>query len=198
MAVYKDKWNGYKGDTWRVAVYYKDWKEIRRKHEKRGFATKKEALAYEREYIAKTSKDTNMGFDTFVDIYMSDIKPQIKLSTYVTKENIINAHICSYFENKSLSEITANDILQWQNALLSLRDDDGKGYSQTYLRTIQNQLNAIFNHAVKYYDSPVQIAERLGHESVTITERYSHLYPSVQKDMAKKLDTVFKEEDNND
>ena len=154
MAVYKDKWNGYKGDTWRVAVYYKDWKGIRRKHEKRGFATKKEALAYEREYIAKTSKDTNMGFDTFVDIYMSDIKPQIKLSTYVTKENIINAHICSYFENKSLSEITANDILQWQNALLSLRDDDGKGYSQTYLRTIQNQLNAIFNHAVKYYDLP--------------------------------------------
>lgn len=154
MAVYKDKWNGYKGDTWRVAVYYKDWKGIRRKHEKRGFATKKEALAYECEYIAKTSKDTNMGFDTFVDIYMSDIKPQIKLSTYVTKENIINAHICSYFENKSLSEITANDILQWQNALLSLRDDDGKGYSQTYLRTIQNQLNAIFNHAVKYYDLP--------------------------------------------
>ena len=154
MAVYKDKWNGYKGDTWRVAVYYKAWKGIRRKHEKRGFATKKEALAYEREYIAKTSKDTNMGFDTFVDIYMSDIKPQIKLSTYVTKENIINAHICSYFENKSLSEITANDILQWQNALLSLRDDDGKGYSQTYLRTIQNQLNAIFNHAVKYYDLP--------------------------------------------
>ena len=152
MAVYKDKWNGYKGDTWRVAVYYKDWKGVRRKHEKRGFATKKEALAYEREYIAKTSKDTNMGFDTFVDIYMSDIKPQIKLSTYVTKENIINAHIRSYFENKSLSEITANDILQWQNALLSLRDDDGKGYSQTYLRTIQNQLNAIFNHAVKYYD----------------------------------------------
>ena len=44
--------------------------------------------------------------------------------------------------------------MQWQNALLSLRDDDGKGYSQTYLRTIQNQLNAIFNHAVKYYDLP--------------------------------------------
>ena len=44
--------------------------------------------------------------------------------------------------------------MQWQNELLSQRDDDGKGYSQTYLRTIQNQLNAIFNHAVKYYDLP--------------------------------------------
>ena len=46
------------------------------------------------------------------------------------------------------------DILQWQNALLSLRDDQGKGYSQTYLRSVHNQLNAIFNHAVKYYDLP--------------------------------------------
>ena len=53
MAVYKDKWNGYKGTTWRVACYYKDWKGVRRKHEKRGFSTKKEALKYEREFLAK-------------------------------------------------------------------------------------------------------------------------------------------------
>lgn len=154
MAVYKDKWNGYKGDTWRVAVYYSDWKGVRKKHEKRGFATKKDALAYEREYIAKTSKDINMGFNTFVDIYMDDIKPQIKLSTYETKNNIINTHIRPYFENMSLSDINATDILKWQNEMLMQRDDNGKGYSPTYLRTIQNQLNAIFNHAVKYYDLP--------------------------------------------
>jgi integrase len=154
MAVFKDKWNGYAGNTWRVSVYYKDWQGIRRKQEKRGFATKKEAQVYEREFIAKSSKDINMGFGTFVDIYMSDVKPQIKLNTYLTKENIINAHIRSYFENRSLASITPTDILQWQNDLLSKRDDDGKGYSQTYLRTIQNQLSAIFNHAVKYYDLP--------------------------------------------
>ena len=154
MAVYKDKWNGYKGDTWRVACYYKNWKGERKKHDKRGFATKKEAVAYEREFLAKTSKDINMGFNTFADIYMGDIRPQIKASTMATKENIINTHIRPYFENMSLSEITSTEILQWQNELLSLRDDNGKGYSHTYLRTIQNQLNAIFNHAVKYYDLP--------------------------------------------
>ena len=137
-----------------MSVYYKDWQGIRKKHEKRGFHTKKEALAYEREFIAKTSKDINMGFGTFIDIYMSDMKPQLKRNTYLTKENIINSHIRGYFENRSLASITATDILQWQNELLSQRDDDGKGYSQTYLRTIQNQLNAIFNHAVKYYDLP--------------------------------------------
>ena len=154
MAVYRDKSNGYDGKTWRVAVYYTDWQGNKKKHEKRGFKTKKSAQSYETEFIAKKKKDINMGFSAFVELYLTDIKPQIKLTTYVTKENIINTHILPYFENKSLSDITSVDILQWQNELLILRDDNGKCYSQTYLRTVQNQLNAIFNHAVRYYDLP--------------------------------------------
>lgn len=164
MAVYKDKWNGYDG-TWRVACYYKDWKGVRRKHEKRGFKTKRDAKAYEQEFLARKTKDINMGFGTFIDIYMSDVGPQLKQSTMANKENIIESHIRPYFENKSLSEITSTDILQWQNSLLSLRDDQGKGYSQTYLRTIQNQLSAIFNHAVKYYDlqkNPCAATKKMG------------------------------------
>lgn len=74
MAVYKDKWNGYDG-TWRVACYYKDWKGVRRKHEKRGFKTKRDAKAYEQEFLARKTKDINMGFGTFIDIYMSDVGP---------------------------------------------------------------------------------------------------------------------------
>lgn len=154
MAVYKDKWNGYNGETWRVSCYYKDWQGNRKRHEKRGFTTKKEASAYEREFLLKTSKDINMGFGAFIDIYMADIRPQIKRSTYATKENIVNMHIRPYFENLSLSGITSTEILKWQNDLLMLRDDNGKGYAPTYLRTIQNQLNAIYNHAVRYYDLP--------------------------------------------
>ena len=164
MAVYKDKWNGYDG-TWRVACYYKDWKGVRRKHEKRGFKTKRDAKAYEQEFLSRKTKDINMGFGTFIDIYMSDVGPQLKQSTMANKENIIESHIRPYFENKSLSEITSTDILQWQNSLLSLRDDQGKGYSQTYLRTIQNQLSAIFNHAVKYYDlqkNPCAATKKMG------------------------------------
>lgn len=164
MAVYKDKWNGYDG-TWRVACYYKDWKGVRRKHEKRGFKTKRDAKAYEQEFLARKTKDINMGFGTFIDIYMSDVGPQLKQSTMANKENIIESHIRPYFENKSLSEITSTDILQWQNSLLSLRDDQGKGYSQIYLRTIQNQLSAIFNHAVKYYDlqkNPCAATKKMG------------------------------------
>ena len=144
MAVYKDKWNGYNNESWRVSVYYKDWKGEQKRHDKRGFKTKKEAVAYEREFLARNNKDINMGFDTFVDIYLGDLKPQIKASTYATKESVIDAHIRPYFKNKSLAEISSTDILQWQNELLSLRDDQGKGYSQTYLRSIQNPVKRNF------------------------------------------------------
>ena len=34
------------------------------------------------------------------------------------------------------------------------------------------------------------IADRVGHESIDITYRYSHLFPSKQVDMADKLDEV--------
>lgn len=35
--------------------------------------------------------------------------------------------------------------------------------------------------------SPVEIAERMGHESISVTFTYSHLYPSKQKNLADKL-----------
>ena len=165
MAVYRDKSNGYDGKTWRVAVYYTDWQGNKKKHEKRGFKTKKSAQEYEKEFLAKKKHDINMGFCAFIDLYLSDIKPHIKLTTYATKENIINKQIKPYFASKSLSGISSVDILQWQNELLMQRDDDGKGYSQTYLRTVQNQLNAIFNHAVRYYNlpkSPCSATKKMG------------------------------------
>ena len=154
MAVYKDKRDGYKGTKWRVACYYKDWRGKNVKHEKRGFLTKKEAQAYEREFLARKSRDINMSFGTFINVYLDDMRPQLKESTMASKEHIIETHIRKYFEDRSLSEINSTDILRWQNELLSKRDDNGRGYTQTYLRSINNQLNAIFNHACRYYDLP--------------------------------------------
>ena len=127
MAVFKDKWDGYNGQTWRVSCYYTDWQGYRKKHEKRGFATKREAQEYEREYLLTKSKDVNMSFDSFLDVYLRDVKPQMKLNSYMTKEYMINTHIRPYFKNRSLSEITATDVLQWQNELLGKRDEQDKG-----------------------------------------------------------------------
>lgn len=45
--------------------------------------------------------------------------------------------------------------------------------------------------------SAVAIANRVGHESIEITYRYAHLFPSKQTEMANKLDEVKKGGDEN-
>ena len=47
MAAFKNKTNG----TWYVQFRYTDWKGERQQKLKRGFATKKEAQAWEREFL---------------------------------------------------------------------------------------------------------------------------------------------------
>uniref|UniRef100_UPI00262A5DDA tyrosine-type recombinase/integrase n=1 Tax=uncultured Flavonifractor sp. TaxID=1193534 RepID=UPI00262A5DDA len=43
--------------------------------------------------------------------------------------------------------------------------------------------------------SPLEIADRLGHEKVETTlNTYSHLYPNKQMKLAQKLDSAYKEE----
>ena len=42
--------------------------------------------------------------------------------------------------------------------------------------------------------SPVEIAKRVGHESITITLRYAHMFPSAQKEMMDKLNRLTGEE----
>lgn len=161
MSVSKDKQRG----TWSVYIRYIDWQGNRKVHTKRGFKLKKDALVYERTFLQSKSRDVNMSFENFVHIYLEDKKPRLKYNTYLTKENIIQTKILPYFQNKSLQEITATDIIQWQNTLLQIRDEHNHPYSQTYLRTVQNQLSAIFNHAVKYYNlkcNPSVTAGKMG------------------------------------
>jgi len=68
VSVFKDNWNGYDGKRWRVSLRYTDWQGKKKQHDKRGFETKKDALAYERDFLAKKSKDINMGSVIYTDL----------------------------------------------------------------------------------------------------------------------------------
>ena len=59
-------------------------------------------------------------------------------------------------------EITVADIRAWQNELLSYKDKNGKGYAPTYLKTINCQLTAIFNYAIRYYNLPGNPCKKAG------------------------------------
>ncbi len=70
-----------------------------------------------------------------------------------------------------------------------LLDENGIPYSPVYLKTIHNQLSAMFNHAVRF--SAVAIADRAGYESIDITYRYAHVFPSTQMKVVSKLNTII-------
>ena len=75
--------------------------------------------------------------------------------------------ILPYFGQRKISEITARDVIAWQNEQLAYRDEKHKPYSRTYLKTLHNQLSAIFNHAVRFYDlraNPASKAGNMGNE----------------------------------
>ena len=102
----------------------------------------------------------------YVQFYEKDMKPKLKLNTWLTKESIIQKKILPYFGKRKLSEITAKDVMDWQNAIRGLTDAKGKPYSPTYLKTVHNQLSALFNHAVRYYGLQVNPAAKAGNMGV--------------------------------
>ena len=98
------------------------------------------------------------------------VKPKLKLNTWLTKEHIIQKKILPYLGKRKLSEITAKDIICWQNEIRGLTDSKGQHLSTTYLKTIHNQMSAIFNHAIKFYGLQVNPAAKAG----SMGEKESH------------------------
>ena len=161
MSVHKDKERG----TWRVALHVEDSKGNLVNTTKRGFKTKSEALAWERDFLADVRQTVDMTFETFIEVYERDIRPRVRVTTWDQKMHLINEKLIPYFGKKRLASITSKDVINWQNNLLSQTKPNGKPYSKTYLRTVDNQLSAIFNHAVRHYGlriNPVLEAGRLG------------------------------------
>ncbi len=137
MPVYKDE----KRNTWFCKCNYKDWLGKSKSKMKRGFATKKDAQQWERDFLQKQSASMDMKFASFVEVYFEDKAPRLKERSIMTKRT------------------TAVDIIKWQNALLN------QDYKPTYLRMIQNQMTALFNHAEKFYDlkdNPCKKVDKMG------------------------------------
>lgn len=146
---------------------YVNWKGERKQKCKRGFATKREAQEWERKFQLQNSADLDMDFEAFAELYTNDVKNRLKENTWLTKEHIIRTKILPYFGKMKINGIGTKEIIAWQNELLAYRDEKRNPYSQTYLKTAHNQLSAIFNHAVRYYDlrfNPAAKAGNMGSE----------------------------------
>ena len=144
MPAYKDEKTG----KWFAKFYYTNWQGIKKQKWKRGFATKKEALGFERNFLEQQSANPDMTFQNLYEIYMEDMAARLKQSTLLTKKTVLQTHILPFFGSKPINEIKASDVRRWQAKLMSSPNN----YSQTYLKKINTELNSIINYAKRFYD----------------------------------------------
>lgn len=184
----------YKSDktgTWFCKFYYKDWQGARRQKMKKGFQTKREAQEFERSFLNKAHASCDMTFGNLIEIYMEDCKPRLKPTTYTNKRFLIDTKILPFFQAMPINTINAAAIRRWQNELM----EDSHKYSPTYLKTMNNQLSAIFNFAVKYYqlsNNPCRLAGSMGKKNADsmqfwTVEEFSQFIEAISDKPAAKV-----------
>lgn len=146
------KYNTKKGVRWTSKFNYCRPGSNRIETEyKRGFMTKRDAKKYEDAFLEELEKPESRSVHTISDIYNEYLasykRSDLKQSTLQTKRNIFQNHIAPYFNDIPVENITSSDIANWQDTMVQRAKSDGTPFSQTFLRTIQSQFNALINYA---------------------------------------------------
>lgn len=179
MPQYRDKKRG----TWFASFYYTDWQGQHRLKKKRGFETKREAKAFEDEFLRKESMSCNMTMRSMVEVYLKDMEPRLKATTMQNKRYLIEHRILPTFGDTPINEITPAHVRRWQSEIVAQK------VAPTYAKTINNQLSAIFNYACKYYglaSNPVRLAGSVGKKhagemNFWTVEQFNAFIPHVPK-----------------
>ena len=147
MAIYRDK----KRDTWFCKFYYKNGDGKTRQCWKRGFATREDALSFEKDFLNHNLRDlTDEIFERIYDQYIVDVGHTLKKTTVAVKKSIFNKWILPSFGRRKIIEITPLDIRKWQQRLM----DDEHHYTQSYIRAIFVQLSSFFKYIDRIYGLP--------------------------------------------
>ena len=167
---------------WTAQWFETNAKGEKKKRRKRGLSTKKEALEYERQKKLNSSRSMDMKLSEFMEVYFEDKQNELKERTMKNKRYMMEQHIIPYFGNQMMSEISASQIIQWQNEMQT------KGFSESYLRMIQNQLTSLFTHASRIYDlhtNPCKKVKRMGNSDSRsldfwTTEEYQQFIQTIE------------------
>lgn len=142
MPAYKHPTSG----KWYVKFYYTDYEGNTKQKKKMGFTLKREAEAFERDFLLNISYQPNMSFKAFYELYNKDTEPRIRQHTKQHRRYQYKNRIAPFFDVMPLNSITAQTVIKWQNELIA------EELKPSYLSTLHRRLSAIFNHAVKFYN----------------------------------------------
>lgn len=185
---------------WYAAFNYTDWTGRNRHTCKRGFKTQREAKEYERAFLDQEASNSDILFSSLVENYTEDMSHRLKPTTMENKRFIIDTKILPYFGRQKVCNIDTIKVRKWQNELLTCRGENGKPFSQTYLKTVNNQLSAIMNYAVAHYrlpSNPCRAAGSMGKSkademNIWTQEQYEQFSAAIQKPATKlAFDILF-------
>lgn len=128
MPAYKDSKTG----TWFVKFYCKDWTGENKQIKKRGFATKREALDYERNYKIRQENNLDMTFGEFWKLYTEDVKNYVKVVGGMKVAKKVQVHLDTILEElQTLDEsdrgIDVEELLVQLKHVLDILQSDEKG-----------------------------------------------------------------------
>lgn len=150
MPAYKDEERG----TWYAKFYYTDYYGNKQQKKKRGFKTKREAKAYEDNFLANEAKAPSTLFSDLLDKYYIYIQTRIEPTTLETKQGIMNNHIIPVFKDIPINKITPEMVLVWQDELRLKPGTNNRPLKASTVNIITGQFSAVMNYAVKYYHLP--------------------------------------------
>lgn len=151
--------------TWYVKCYYTDYTGTKRQRKKRGFKLQREAKEWERNFLETQQADPTMTYENFIEIYLEDMGHRLRKYTMLQKTKLIRLYLLPYFGKLALSDITPAHIRKWQNEVIAHHTASGEALAPTTLKTINNQLSATMNYAVRYYGlkvNPCHLAGSMG------------------------------------
>ena len=114
---------------------------------KRGFEKRKDAeewikndlQALIKQLEHKETLDENLTMAELIEHYMEDAHIRKEETTCLTKKNIVETKILPFFKDIKVYDVSTNHIRKWQNQMMTAVKKNGEPYSDTYLRSMNNQ-----------------------------------------------------------
>lgn len=133
--------------TWYASFYYTDYSGKSCRKVKRGFKTKHDAQAWERNFLDQLAGAPSMSFASLAELFLQDRKATAKKTSVRIYTKEIEGHLLPFFSNMPVNAITPAICNKWFQQL------PGE-LSATYKKHISSTLKAMFRHAIKFYGLP--------------------------------------------
>ena len=149
---------------------------------KKWFKTKQDAEVWIQACQQYVCGDNTILFHQLTDAYLSCVSSIIRSNTVLNKKAIISKHILPFFEDYRICDISIDTIRDYHTHLANC------SLSDSFIKTIHNQLTAILNFAVEVYglkENPAQLVGNPGTDKHTSVSYWTiDQYMSFRKEIA--------------